>query len=457
MKNFQPFYFQLAKAILDPILKNGYIGGTYQLDSDKFFIDTVESEARVKVTVVKRRLNNNFPQLLSTSFSVFNRCFNVSANSSDLYTERGKKLSGLKARGEFLERLSAYLPLDILKKNDFDLDKTIKTLPKSLPAKKLFSYGSQKVHPARVFYSLRNNFSKNTQGLNYQPTTNGGAGHFIYKQAVLNGLLELIQRDAFLMYWMNSISPKKIDANKYLEENGLNNDTVINDLRLLLNDFKKYNLTCHFLDITSDIAVPAVCCVLISDSPEGEKVALGASAGFNPCSNLLSSATEATSVFSSNYFKEAFVLDDKHIPFQDKKIGRNERLRLYMNSENYKHFDFFVKNEKTISVEDWASLQGVAPAQYLGDNVQSNLSYLKKLFNARKKTNSAYEVLIYKIQNKLLEKFDYIVVRVLCDALYSLYLNERFADPKHPRLAEFIKNKNLESEAKLNIWPHPFP
>jgi len=453
MKDFESLYSKTITPLVRSIFSNPYAGGVLEIDHNLEFKGRVKARTGLDIDIQKRKFNNNFPQLASYGCGIRKANLSVQAGSSEVCIGNGPFLSTVKARGEFLERLSSLFPLKAIISNDFSPASIAKNMPSHLFAKKLFSFGYKKVHSAQVYYGL---FGQNKKELfkvlGYQATTNGGAGHFDYTTAVLNGLLELIQRDAFLVYWLNTVSPKQIDVRSYLGKQHPQSESL-EELTKIVSDFNKYKLQYHFLDITSDIAVPTVCCVLISDSPTGKRMALGAGSGFNDISPLISAATEATSVLNSIFFKEPLILKKNYRPFMDASIRRDARLQLYTTDEMVDRAKFFFSNPLSISVDDWLNISG----NDMSNNPKKGLDYLKKIFKARMDHNPTYEVSVYQIKNSLLKYFDYIVVRVFCKALYSLYLDENLADPQHPRLAEFVKNKDLEANAKLNPWPHPFP
>ncbi len=461
MLNFNSKHSVLVNGILSKALSGKYFGGYFEFSADKEFVDLVKKFTGFNVSIFTARLNNNFPQLQNTTISTKIVDYVVTAGSTDIATEEGKKIINLKARGEFLERLSSSFPLDEVKKNKGSSEALTLFSQKEFLAKKLFSFGYKKIKAQYIYYALPRVKEKNGTYLR-QPTTNGGAGHFDYTKAVINGLLETIERDAFLVYWLNTISPKKIDVDSYLTQELGTGVETFKSLGRMVKDFKKYNIEYYFLDITSDIDVPVVCCVVIVDSPTGKRISLGSSAGFDVLGTILASATEAVSILGANYFKDPYVLNEPYVPFQDNVIGRSERLRLYTTDKMFTKASFLIKNTDTISVEDWSTAEGRIltrgyAASSLEGNTKNMFTYLKHIFKERAHTNKDYEVVVYQIKNKLLKHFDYKVVRVFCGALYSIYLNENYADPHHPRLKEFIKNKGLEKIAKLNTLPHLFP
>jgi len=453
MDNFDSFYSKIITQISTSFFSNKYTGGIVKIDHNHEFIDRIKTRTGLDIKIERKKFNNNFPQLASHTCRVSCGAYDIQSNSSEVATADGLALSRIRAQGEFMERLSSIFPLKEFISNDFNPSIVFKKIPVHLYAKKLFSFGYKKVHSTQIYYGLFGQNKKEIYSkIKYQPTTSGGAGHFNKRTAILNGLLELIQRDGFLVYWLNTISPRRIDVDSYLMNTNSSSDSM-NALTKLVSDFKKYNLEYHFLDITSDITVPTACCILITDSPTGRRVALGASSGFDGVVPLISAATEATSVLESIFFKEPFILKKNYKPFSDESIKRNERLCLYTTDEMVKQITFFFSNPESISVDEWMAVS----KNKLENNTKKSLQYLKKIFKDRARYNSDYEVSIYEIQNPLLTYFNYTVVRVFCNGLYSLYLDESFGNPNHPRLAEFVKNKKLEASAKLNPWPHPFP
>lgn len=465
---FEGLSSKIYKKILPHLFSSKYLGGNFSISEDLEFYDYVGNQTGLKISFYRIFVNNNFPQLFNYAASAYIKDFRVitaGASGHILDSEMVK----IKAKGEFLERLSSYFDIDLASKYNYDFSK-IKLKKNKFYVKSFLSFIFLDFRVSEIFYGVNRFFPELDykyedlrKGIIKQPTTNGGAGHFTYKKAVLGGWLELIQRDSFLVYWLNTISPKKIDIETYLS-NTFDNTHDFLILKDIINKLKKHSLEFYFLDITSDLNIPSVCFVIKTKGKYGTVIGLGASSGFDADSNLLSSLYESISVTSLNYTSEPYYLNENYIPFTDSKIGRKERLSLYTTDKMHDKFKFFTESKETISVENWSKLykynilnisklENINPEK----NHKEALRYLKEFFKYKNKENKNYNVYVYNIKNKILKYFDYKVVRVLCPALYSIYLNENYADPNHPRLIEFVKNKGLEKVAKLNIWPHPFP
>ncbi len=439
MKNFHPIRSLFGQLVLKKFFNKDSLGFFFYENTRLTFKNIVEEHTGVKISAPIVNRSENYPPLHRAFFSFEHKETNykIDAGAADY----DKNMSELKGKGEFLERFSMYAPIGLLKKYGPDKNMMKEKVQKKLLAKKLLTFGYTFVPYNEIYYGLKG--ENKTQS---QITTNGCAGHFDKKQAVVSALLELIQRDSFLVYWLNSIAPKHINVQEYAKKN--------TKIKKLIDDLERYHLNYYFLDITSDIEVPTCCCVILDRRNGRHVIGLGASSGFDSEGCLMSAATEAISVLSSK--KEVvFSFKKDYVPFTDKAIGRTERITLYDSVEESKKMKFFIESTESISVEDFVSISGVISS--IPDDVHKKQSYLKKIFKKRHKDNKMYEILTYSVNNDLLDYYGYYVIRVMCKGLYNLYLTESFADPHHPRLKEFVKNRKLEKFAKLNIWPHPFP
>lgn len=92
-------------------------------------------------------------------------------------------------------------------------------------------------------------------------TSTGLAAHSSYYKAILTALLEVIERDSFVLTWMHDLVPAKI---KITDEIG---DYIKNRFP------STYNW--HFFDIRYDIDVPAVFGICFGESEFGQFVAVG--------------------------------------------------------------------------------------------------------------------------------------------------------------------------------------
>jgi len=114
------------------------------------------------------------------------------------------------------------------------------------------------------------------------PTSNGIAAHASFEAAALHGLLELIERDAFMITFFNRISPPKIDLS-----------TVTGKAtHAALAQMGRYGLTVDCMSLPTDMPAVVVACV-VRDTEGGPAFAIGACARSDAETAVYGALTEA--------------------------------------------------------------------------------------------------------------------------------------------------------------------
>lgn len=284
---------------------------------------------------------------------------------------------------------------------------------------------------------------KQTAKDNYEPfvagaTTSGCAGHFSKDEAVLAALLEAIQRDGFVIYWLNSLSPKRINVDELTDPG----------LRHILDTLERYQLKAAFLNTTSDIGIPSVTCVIIDKCHrDGPIISIGSDAGFNLVKILKQSALEACVVNGFAATLKTYPVTDTYQPFTDFKLLRHERLSAWKGLQMYERFKFFLAGDEQGTE---AFMRG---APQSGGYKEQLVFLLEKLAAM----GPGYEVYVHEVSHHVLQKLGYHVVRVIVPQLFPLYLNEGLATLDSKRLREVPSRIGYKAAEKLNPWPHPFP
>ncbi|OGC87990.1 hypothetical protein A2419_00795 [Candidatus Adlerbacteria bacterium RIFOXYC1_FULL_48_26] len=366
-----------------------------------------------------------------------------------------------KSVGEFLERYtttlyrsknlkhSSYNKLVRAGARALSLDVLPKFLPWQMEEFKEFAYsndtqlrwaeatelisGKRTYVPAQLVFWSYNRTSANEPYLQ-DSTTNGQAGHFTFEESVLGSIYELIERDALLIFWLNTISPKRIALET------IDDPAIKARIKLL----QKSGLKLFFLDTTTDLEIPSCVCVVLDDRGAEPRVALGGSAGFDIYKNLNSSLNEAMSVAQHSI---TYDLPLNYRPFLERNIGMKERMGAWHGTEMLERFDFFVSGEEIALLESrYYSFRKIFPSK------QSELEEVKKMF---KHKGAGYELYCYRVQHSVLDKLGYVVTKVIVPKLVPLHLQERMATLGAQRLQEVPKVLGYE-KTTLNPWPHPF-
>ncbi len=438
----------------------------------RFYPEQFESVLEIidKSGVVDAIHNGNTKYNDAPHFINFGIQFSNAAGSTDgalmrnmeaLGTSRDLEISLSKAVGEFLERyvLTIYKkknlergsyhelikshyktlhPLSVADLfSDRDVDSNIKDLNNSpFYWEKGFRVRDNKscLIPAQLIYW---NYQINGEVLLRESNTNGAGGFFTKEGALLSGLYELIQRDAFLAFWLNTLSPPKIDP-KTVPHAGFQE---------LVEEASRYGFAIHCLNTTLDTAIPSFIVAIEDLKKTWPAVVIGGGGGANPSQALYHALFEAWSVYYWIRGQEPFELPKNYKPFADSAVGQAERVRLWGSSEYLDKFAFFLKGEE----KKFGDYNFNYPSDF-----NSERDELKEAVYRVESLGEGYEVLGFLADHPLLDQLNYFVAQVVVPSFIPLYLRESNAPLGSKRLKEIPKKLGFSS-SELNPWPHPFP
>lgn len=112
--------------------------------------------------------------------------------------------------------------------------------------------------------------------------SNGCAAGNTIEEAIIQGFLELVERDAYAIWWYNRLRRPEIDLDKL-------NDSYVRDLRAV---FAKMGRDVWALDVTSDLGIPVVVAVAHWTENGREYIEVAAGAHFDPRIATLRAMTE---------------------------------------------------------------------------------------------------------------------------------------------------------------------
>ncbi len=269
-------------------------------------------------------------------------------------------------------------------------------------------------------------------------TTSGSGAFFSKKKAILSAIYEAVQRDAVLIYWLNLLSPNII-ANETIPDQFLKeNIAFLNNL----------NIDIFFLDVTSDICIPTIVCVMLDRNENDVSIHFAAASGFDTIEVLKSAFFECRVIHQSFINDSPFLLDEEtYIPFISNEINKRERILFWRGEKAYEKFKFFLSGER--KSYDYFMKKG-----RFFNSEDCEYSYVLNLFRNK---GDGYEIYTYMPKNKILDDLGYHVAKVVIPRLIPLYLLESLATVNAVRLKEVPELLGHKSSDKLNPWPHPIP
>ncbi|MEK7085070.1 MAG: YcaO-like family protein [Patescibacteria group bacterium] len=269
-----------------------------------------------------------------------------------------------------------------------------------------------------------------------EANTNGAGGMFTLEGALLSGIRELIQRDAFLIFWLNTIAPPRVEQSS-LEGNA----------RVVADQLYRYRFDFEILDITTDLELPAFAAVLLDGEHESRGAYIGAGCEGNPEAAIARALEEALLVYhNARRGTHGVSLPEPYIPFTT-PLGHHERIQLWANPAMFPRFKWFIGGKK-ISFGDIKNRcrAFASPAEEYAFIVHE-----------LKKRGPGYEVYYYAAPHPILKELGYHAVKVIIPDLIPLYLRETRANLNGRRLREVPQRLGYNEAAFPNPLPHPFP
>lgn len=264
----------------------------------------------------------------------------------------------------------------------------------------------------------------------WHTTSNGCAAHVTIEQATKHALLELLERDGFLMYWLNNLAPNRINIS----------DVKNSKIHSRIRELKQQNIKLYILDCHTEYMVPNLAGVLIDGKTGG--VYVSASANIDPMLAL------EKVVNDSMRWGLNFVGKEQEYSGDYKNIhSMNERLRLWHSGKMCTEIDFFLKGKEILYSE--------YEEKFTRPVSGSELSHLINMIHAQDS-----DVYMIDLTNRLARNVGLRVVRTIVPDLIPMYFVEADLPIELSRIYSFAQKMGYSDEeynmSDLNTVPHPF-
>lgn len=200
-------------------------------------------------------------------------------------------------------------------------------------------------------------------------SSNGCAVGSCLEEAIFHGLLELIERDAFLLTWYARLSPPRIDPRSCCRPETL----------FILENIEKHGYELYLLDTRLDIRIPSIVSIARRKEPGLGNIMLAAGAGLNPEEAVRSALCEVACYVRNLRISLEDHLDETRARAQDfTKITQVlHHGTLYGLPEMVGHLEFLWQNQTLLTLEetyrDWMAMR---PANH---DLRDDLNYCLKM------------------------------------------------------------------------------
>lgn len=255
----------------------------------------------------------------------------------------------------------------------------------------------------------------------------GAAVANTYIQAVTKGILEIIERDAFMIYWLRGIKPAVIEYRSATDER----------LRKIAAYEKAYNLKIHFSYLQSDAPAHIIACTIIDKTSKGPAVSVNTAAGFSVVDTLVHAFTGTLMI--RNTVREA--KSKTAVPVDASNIGVSfEQRGLYWSDVE--------RIDDVRFLYDGEAIQLTELPNYTANDIHTLEIYLSEL---------GYEA-VYKsiIPEDLSKQVGLKAVMVRIPQMQPLFIDQDMSATYGERLRTVPQKLGLECTSEVNPVPHPF-
>jgi ribosomal protein S12 methylthiotransferase accessory factor len=203
-----------------------------------------------------------------------------------------------------------------------------------------------KVHvPAQIVSGMYGNavVKEGLEPIILAPITTGLATGPSREFAVLNGALEIIERDAFMITWLNQLTPPRIDMAKLAARSP--------EIERLCKICSRYRLHFEVALLPTDVPAYAVCAVVRDESSVGPATTIGLRAHRNLADAAEGALLEALRVRNNVRNRRA---QGKKTEVKDaSQVVHTERLAYWDAGNKYHKLDFLTKGKVLYPREAW--------------------------------------------------------------------------------------------------------
>ena len=275
-----------------------------------------------------------------------------------------------------------------------------------------------------------------------QQISTGSALSSSLEGALYGGICEAVERDSFIINYLNKLSPPILDLREINDE----------DINYLLRQFKRYNLEIFLLDITTDIKIPSIMSIIIDRTGIGQAVIVTTKTDFSLKKAIVGAIFEGLQVRLN--FREVLNSFDVKIKLESLKKDYtkintfNNRCLLWSPLEMIDEIKFFLSGEKKIVKKDEFE-------KNLNNDDKKNLIMASNILKENHIDVFWADITIPQVREEGLW-----AIKAVSPQLQPLYLDEGMKHCWGERLfnvpAKIGQKNNPTKPGELNLIPHPF-
>ncbi len=247
-------------------------------------------------------------------------------------------------------------------------------------------------------------------------------------QAQLSGALEVIERDAYMIMWLNQLTLPRIDLTSLTEKE----DSLSN----ILASCARYRLTVHAIQLLTDAPAHAVCIVVQDESGFAPRFALGLKAH-----RSLSTAIEGALVEALRVRINARNRKHTNHDAPVETIGHMDRLDYWNNPENARKLEFLIAGTHT----------SIEPSAWEADSPEEHLARIVTWCKEKE-----YDCVSVSLGNSKHNPTTWYIKNVVIPQLQPMHMHEHIPAIGGERLKSVPEQYGYVVRIPFTDAPHPF-
>ena len=276
-------------------------------------------------------------------------------------------------------------------------------------------------------------------------TSNGAAAHTNLFDAILNGLYEVTERDAFLIMWLNKLSMPILD---------ISNCDIDPSFKELIKSITSQGMEVKIIDLTNDIEIPVFMAACYANSTTNDKypgLIVGLGCHINPKIAI------QKAIFEMELMLREFLEHPNKKKIAIKRISSPvDHGIFYFNPKMRKYWDFMIDGKKN---NDFYTVHRNRVIESSYNNTRESNRLLTKIVMSLHKMD--HRVFYVDITPTDIRRLGIVVVKVFVTGLQPMYFGTNYERLNLqrlysvPRSLGYYKSRNPDVFPELNLAPHP--
>ncbi|KKS97729.1 MAG: hypothetical protein UV73_C0005G0006 [Candidatus Gottesmanbacteria bacterium GW2011_GWA2_43_14] len=262
------------------------------------------------------------------------------------------------------------------------------------------------------------------------PISTGAASHTSFKKALYTGICEIVERDSFMIYYLNRIPAPLVDIRSIPNKS----------LKRILPLLDRYKLALTVFDMTTDLQIPVYVSILLDKTGNGPAVSIGLKAGFNALNTLVGAIEESLMV--RTWIRDKFIYGSTSFKMPKTIKTIDQRAYFWFKPDTIAYLNFLFKSKNVKKLEEM--------------NINDN-EYFEKIKQLFKRAN--LDIYYVDVTQKEIKNAGFTVLKVFIPELFPLYFDEKYPYNGISRLYHVPVKlgifKKPKTESELNRIPHP--